>query len=69
MSNNLRGREPRDCRVEFRLSVSEMEEVEEAAFEENCTVSHLVRVALRRHLGRDTHGQKRGARRPPKKAL
>jgi len=72
VSSNLRGREPREKRVEFRLSESELEALEEAAFEQDCSVSHLVRAALRKHLGFSrgggTHARKARKERDKKKA-
>ena len=69
MVTKLRGREPRECRMEFRLSVSELEALEMAAFDEDCTISHLIRAALRKYLGRSQYGPQRRAARKTKKAL
>ena len=63
MPTNLRGREPRECRVEFRLSVSELEALELAAFDEDIPVSHVIRAALRRYIEEKGHRDERRARR------
>lgn len=60
MSTNLRGRQPRNCRVEFRLNKAELESLEMAAYEEDCTLAHFIRGILREYTqGKSDHGHRR----------
>lgn len=47
---NLRGREPRNNRMEFRLSDSELERLDQACARLDRTASAIVRLALRSYL-------------------
>ncbi len=66
MSTNMRGREPRTCRVEFRLNRREMQLLEDLAFQQDCPISQVVRKALAHytegciHRGEFTNAKKRG---------
>ena len=48
MATNLRGRQPRDKRVEVRLTEDEFESLDWIATESGLTVSQIIRAALGR---------------------
>ena len=48
MATNLRGRQPRDKRVEGRLTEDEFENLDWMATESELTVSQIIRAALGR---------------------
>lgn len=51
MGSNLRGREPRTCRLEVRLNKAELADLESLAFWMDRTLSDIVRAALKQFVG------------------
>lgn len=50
MATNLRGRDPRNKRIELRLSEAELETIELAAQAQNCPLAEILRAALRHYF-------------------
>jgi len=63
---NLRGREPRNHRIEIRMNQTELETLEAYAFLVDRPISGIIRLAVRLLLEQEgaTHGNKRRTRRP-----